>query len=299
MLTISSSFCLYSETKTEIKGYVDWETMMMKAEFSLDLTSAGLKLPAGRTQAESLLKSNYLNLMRPFLLELQVDSSSTIGDLIARDEFTMIQADSIALGSNTIPSYMQPDMRKISEAHTIMLSAFSSLLISHSRPAQVIRTLTPVSSAAYTGIIIIASDEQPVHAMRGSALPVPCLFPKIWDSEMNLIYERGTVEPRNIAMVHYAPLKNIFQNNPSGLTPALQQIVGTKPMKIFARGVFGEKPTDLIIDQRDALTIISSEENRRLLAQGKVVIVLDDSALRYEFGASSSQTQLGTSVGRY
>jgi len=284
ILTISSSICLFGEIKTEIKGSVDWETMRLNAEISFDLASAGLRLPAGRTQAESLLKANYLNLIRPFLIELQVDSSSTVKDLIERGEFTMTQADSIALGANKVPSFMQPDMRKISESHTIMLSDFSSILIRHNRPAPIIRTLTPVSSAAYTGIIIIAAEEQPIYAMKGSALPVPCLFPKIWDSEMNLIYERNTLETNNITMAHYSPIKNIFQNNPSGLSPELRQIVGTKPMRIFARGVFGVKPTDLIIDQSDALTIISSRENRELLAQGKVVIILDDSVLRHEFG---------------
>ena len=284
LLTISSSICLFSETKTEIRGSVDWETMQIKAEISFDLASAGLKLPSGRSQAESFLRENYLTLIRPFLLDLQVDSSSTVSDLIERGEFTMTQTDSIALGSKTVPPSMKSDMRKMSEAHIIMLSNFSSLLIRHNRPAPITRTLTPVSSAGYTGIVIIAAEEQPVHAMKGTALPVPCLFPKIWDSEMNLIYERNTLQTRNITMVHYTPLKNIFHSNPSGLTPELQQIVGTKPMRIFARGVFGEKPTDLIIDQSDALTIISSETNRNLLMQGKVVIVLDDSVLKYDFG---------------
>jgi hypothetical protein len=84
-------------------------------------------------------------------------------------------------------------------------------------------------------------------------------------------------------MVHYSSLQNIFQNNPSGLTAELQQIVGERPLRIFARGVFGINPTDLIIDRSDALLIISSEENRRLLSQGRVVIILDESVLRYEF----------------
>ena len=282
-LIISFTLSIYAEAKTEIKGFVDWETMRLRAEISFDLTSAGLRLPAGRTQAESLLRADYLNLIRPFLLDLQVDSSSTVGDLIERGEFTMTQADSIALGASAVPPSMQSDMRKISESHTILFTNFSSQFIRHTYPAQVIRTLTPVSSAVYTGIIIIASEEQPIHSMKGSSLPVPCLFPKIWDSDMNLIYERNTLETHNITMVHYSPLKNIFQNNPSGLTPELQRIVGTKPMRIFARGAFGIKPTDLIIDRSDALTIISTEENRRLLAQGKVVIVLDDSVLNYEF----------------
>jgi len=58
---------------------------------------------------------------------------------------------------------------------------------------------------------------------------------------------------------------------------------GTGPLRIFARGVFGIKPTDLIIDDSDALLIISSQENRRLLSEGRVVIILDEKVLRSEF----------------
>ena len=280
---LSCSFSVYGEIQTEISGYIDWETMRINAEVSVDLVSAGLKLPAGRTQAESLLNEGYLNLIRSHLLSMQVDSSSTIGDLIERGEFSLSQADTAALGSSKVPPAMKPDMRRMAASHTIDLSNISSALLRHNRSSPIIRTLTPVSAARYTGIIIIAVENQPVYGMRGTALPVPCLFPKIWDSEMNLIYERSTLEVRNVTMAHYSKAQNIFQNNPSGLTPELQQITGDRPLKIFARGVFGINPTDLIIDRSDALIIISSEENRNLLSQGKVVIILDDSVLKYKF----------------
>jgi len=114
-------------------------------------------------------------------------------------------------------------------------------------------------------------------------LAVPCLFPKIWDSEMNLIYERSMLVSRNSPMVRYFSPKSIFQNNPSGLSLELREIVGERPLRIFACGVFGIKPTDLIIDRSDAMLIISSEENRELLSQGRVAIILDESRLKTEF----------------
>jgi hypothetical protein len=120
--------------------------------------------------------------------------------------------------------------------------------------------------------------------MNSAAMPVPCLFPKIWDTEMNLIYDRNMLEPQfEGTIVRYTTAQNIFQKNPSGLSEELQKVVGDRPLRIFAQGVFGIKPTDLIIERSDAMTIISSEENRRLLSQGKVVFVFDESVLRYEF----------------
>jgi hypothetical protein len=285
VLILSSSFWGYSQPRLELSGSVEWDTMSLKSEISLDLASMGLRLPAGRTQAEFLLRSSFLNMIMPHLLQLQVDSSSTVGDLVNRGELNLQDIERIVLGARVTPPFHSSDMRLLSASHLIQLSNVSSALIRHNRPAPVIRTLAPVSAARYTGIVIIANESLPLHGMRSSALPIPCLFPKIWDSDMNLIYERNMFSPssQSSAIVRYSSPQGIFHNNPSGLSPELQQIVGERPLRIFARGVFGIKPTDLIIDRNDALLIIASEENRRLLSQGRVAIILDESVLRYEF----------------
>jgi len=274
---------VFAQAKIGISGTVHWDNMQLNAEVSLDLASAGIKLPAGRTQGEALLSTGYLRLIRPGILELQVDSSSTIRDLVERGEFSLQEAESLALNAKAVPPALSQDMRNISASYTLPLSSVSSAILRPSRPSPVMRILNPVSTANYTGIIIIATEALPVHGMRSSALPVPCLFPKIWDSEMNLIFERNMLEKRDTTMVHYSTQENIFQHSPSGLSPELQKIVGDKPLRVFARGVYGIKPTDLIIDQSDAMLIISSQENRRLLAEGKVAIILDESVLKHEF----------------
>jgi hypothetical protein len=296
-------FCgIFGQAETGISGSVEWDNLRINAVISLDLAKAGLKLPSGRTQGEALLNSGYSSVIQPCLLGLQVDSSSTIADLVNSRELTLTQTETIARGANMIAPALSPDMKNITTSVTISLSKMSAALlrpqtvnsqitedsyraINSYRVSPVPRTLIPVSTAQYTGIIIIALDELPIHGMKSTAMPVPCLFPKIWDSEMNLIYERNMLDPQseNAAMVRYSAAQNIFQNNPSGLSAELQKVVGDRPLRIFARGVFGIKPTDLIIERSDALIIISSEENRRLLSQGRVALILDESVLRYEF----------------
>ena len=54
---------------------------------------------------------------------------------------------------------------------------------------------------------------------------------------------------------------------------------GPNPLRSIAREVFGIRPTDPVIDREDALLIISSEENRRLLREGKVVLILHQDVL--------------------
>ena len=283
LLIIFAAVGAFSETNIDIKGTVEWDTLQINASISLNLISAGIRLPSGRTSGELLLSSGYLGLIQPCILALQVDSSSTIADLINRGEFSLLEADALALNAVSVPPSLSLDLRKITASYTIGLSSISAALIRHNNPFPIMRTLSPVSAPQYTGVIIIASENLPVHGRKASALAVPCLFPKIWDSNMNLIYERNMLETRNTAMVHYAPLQSLFRNTPSGLTPELTAHVGDRPLRIFANGVYGINPTDLIIDSNDAMLIISSDANRRLLSEGKVAIVLDDSVLRRQF----------------
>jgi len=276
---------VFGQEKIDISGSVEWDTMRINARVALDLASAGLKLPSGRTQAEALLSSGYYDLIQSSLLGLQVDSSSKISDLIARGELNYTDIVSFSQMAFSVAPSLSSDMKSITASHYIPLANLSSALLYHNRPSPVSRTLSSVSAPQYTGIIIIAAESLPVHSMRSTAFPVPCLFPKIWDSEMNLIYDRGMFDYRAVSapMVRYSSLPNIFMNNPSGLSDELKAIVGERPLRIFALGVFGVVPTDLIIDRNDALLIISSEENRRLLTQGKVAFILDESVLRYNF----------------
>ncbi len=275
---------VFGQGKTGISGSVEWDTLRINAAVSFNLAQAGLKLPAGRTHGESLLNSNYLRLIEPCLLGLQVDSSTTIEDLVNSGELTLEQVETISRRANSSSPALSPDMKNITSSITIPISSISSMLLTHKRASPVLKTLIPISTARHTGIVIIALDKLPIHGMNSVAMPVPCLFPKIWDSDMNLIYDRNMLESKfEGTMVRYSAAKNIFQKNPSGLSAELQKIVGDRPLRIFAQGVFGVKPTDLIIEKSDAMTIISSEENRRLLSQGKVVFIFDESALRYEF----------------
>jgi hypothetical protein len=274
---------LWGQTRIDISGAVEWDTMEIKAAVVLDLASANIKLPTGRTQAESLISAEYLRLIRPGILNLPVDSSSTIAGLIDRGEFSLLRAENLALGAAMVPHSLSPDLRNLAAAYTVSLAGLSAELIRHSRPAEIPRTLSPAPAPAWTGIIIIADGELPVHGKKGTALTLPCLFPKIWDAEMNLIYERNMLEPgnaRRAAMVRYAPADSIFRPGPSGLSAEIAALAGPRPLRILARGVFGERPTDPIIDRADALLIISTEENRRLLREGRVVIVLDKSVLK-------------------
>lgn len=286
-LTVSLLFIAtfsFGQAKIGISGTLEWDKMEMNALVSLDLASAGLKLPAGRMLGEALISSEYIRLIRPNILNIQVDSSSVISDLVGRGEWSLAEVEDFALQARAVPPALSPDFSMLAASYSLDITGILKAHLRHQRPSDVPRTLSPVSAPAYTGIIIIASETLPAHGMNAGAFIRPCLFPKIWDTGMNLIFEKNMLNPQTGAMARYFPAKDIFAGGPSGLSGEIAAVVGSRPLRIFARGVFGVTPTDPIIGREDALLIISTEENRSLLREGKVAIILEDSMLKNPLG---------------
>jgi hypothetical protein len=265
-----------------ISGSLDWDRMELNAVISLDLDKAGIRLPAGRARAEALLEEEGPTLMLPFILGLQADSSATLSAFIDRGDLSFRDAGLLVKGAaERIPPTLSADMSSMSVRYTYSLAGISRKLLRHTRPRDIQGPLIPSPADNYTGIIIIADESLPVHGKQTSALVRPCLFPKIWDSGMNLIYERNMIDPGYTGgVIRYTTRDAVI----SPADPDLISLTGTKPLRIMARGVFGVVPTDPVIDREDALLILSTENNRRLLREGRVVIVLNRETLQTTIG---------------
>jgi hypothetical protein len=274
--------------RISVTGAIDWKKMEMTVNMALDLASAGVSLPTGRARAEEMLTVEFVGLSRPYILAVPVDSSATVEDLVGLGSYPFLGPESLAETAKRGQATITPDFSTISASYTLDLSILSGQLILHSQAVEILRVFAPVPAASYSGIIIIASGELPVHGRKTGAFLTPCLFPKVWDSEMNLVYERNVLDPKSASrtLVRYAAEADIFRDTPSGLSPELSALVGDNPLRIIARGVFGIRPTDPVIDREDALVILSSEDNRRLLREGKVAIILQDGALETRLEAA-------------
>jgi hypothetical protein len=265
----------------DIKSFVDWIDMEIRAQTALNLASANIKLPAERVRAQELVEGEYLYLIRPVILNIQVDSSHTVADLLSGRELNLADIDGLSRPTGKTPPALSKDLGFMQVSYTVSLKAMSEALLRHSRPSPIRRPLSPLKAPAYTGVIIIATGSLPIHGRNTASLVQPCVFPKIWDTEMNLIYERSMTDPdRNKGgVVKYVPEEAVFRPTPSGMDDDLEAFVGKNPLRIIARGVFGMSPTDPIIDRNDALLILSSDDNINLLRQARVVFVLDPAAL--------------------
>ena len=263
-------------TTLESKSRVDWTQKKFSSDISLDIKKAGIQLPAGRNSAESLIHLKTPALLKDPVLSLFVDSANYLGDLVIDDTITLEQVTEITENARQTPAIFTPDGKTAKLTNTIDMNTIGKLLVKHKYPYTPEEPIEITASREYSGIIIDARGSIPVHGEFVSSEVYPAFFPTIWDENMNIIYEK------NIADKTTVQEKGLVEYNWQDNFSLYDERVGSDPLYIKAWRVYGRHRTDPLIRKRDALKILTVEANRKLLKEGKVVILLDKKNLIYD-----------------
>lgn len=259
---------------------IDWSKSSFVSDVNLDTERAGISMPSGKRAAINFVETKLPDLIKSPLLSLYVNSSQQIGDLVISDDITLEQLTKIIDEGKKSPGIFTDGTLTLKTTHTINLHEISALMIKHHFPYENAKPIDTVASRVYTGIIIDARGELDVHGEFMTDEVYPCFFPQIWDENMNLIYERNMGNPQSEfknGMLHYD-----WRDDES----AYHDRIGSDPLHIKARKVYGHLRTDPVISRADALKILSMPENVKLLQEGKVVVLLDKENLSYAIDTS-------------
>ncbi|MGP1530451.1 MAG: OmpA family protein, partial [Treponema sp.] len=252
----------------------NWETQYVDSKIVLDIHKSGLHLPTDRNAALRLIEQNRSSLLKNMYLSILVDSSHQLGNYLAEEKIALSDINAIINQATSTVPVLSSTLDKVIVYHQTPLQQIANLFIKHNAPYT--PSLFPLGTATkkYTGILIDARGQLPIHGEYTSEKLQPCLFPKIWDQNMNLIYEKNIVQPdtaRKQSIVLYTSTldETMYRDR-----------IGTEPLRIIARGVFGDHKTDPIISNADAAKILVKQENLELLKEGKIVIVCDKDTLQ-------------------
>ena len=252
---------------------VDWTKYSFSSKVKLNVELAGIVIPSGRGAALERMNMQIPNLIKDPLLSLTVDSSNKLGDLVLQDSITLEQLTQLSDSGKKSPSFFTDNGSTMQMDHTISLTDIASLMIKHNIPYTPQLPIERISSRSYTGILIDARGLLPVQGEFVKDKAFPSLFPKIWDENMDLLYEKNMTDSKiaqKSGIVRFSSFINESQ---------YVDRIGTDPLRIKARKVFGVYRTDPVISRADALKILSVPENLELLKQGKIVILLDNDVL--------------------
>lgn len=252
----------------KVKAETSWESRRLTFTIDLDARAAGLRMPAGRLEAERSIDRDLPALMESAIFGLRVDSYR---DMTASLEDGTVDEDGIlglSRSARCVEEAFSKDFRSFRAVYELPLEAAMSLYIRHTTPVKAEAPLEYRATRPYSGIVIFAKGKLPIHGEGVEDRLSPCLFPRVYDEDMRLLLDRSRVEPdalRSWGEVGYAPR----------LGPEAEGRVGSSPLKIVAQAYFGTNRTDLIISRDDALKILASPENRALIEEGRVLLIVD------------------------
>lgn len=260
-------------------SYVNWTKNTFSSDVSLNIDKANIPMPSGKANAVKNIEMKLPVLVKDPLLSIYVDSSKTLGDLVLEGSMTLENLTRIVDNSTKTPAAFAHGGENLLTKHTIKLQDIASNLIKHRNPYTPRLPVDSISSKAYSGIVIDARGVLPIHGEFTDSKVFPCLFPKIYSEEMELIYERNMVYPpiaKKEGIVHY---------DSSDRTSEYDRKAGKTPLWITAKKVYGINRCDVIIGRDDYLRIVSVPENLDLIKKGKVVILLEKESLEHKVPA--------------
>ena len=268
------AFCYGYPSGMESQTVQNWETAQVDSKITIDLNKSGLYLPTDRNAAIRLIQQNRSSLLKNAYLSILVDSSHRIGNYLAEEKISFTDINTVINNGKSTAPILSQELQTAIIYHQNPLQELANLFVKHNAPYTPSFFPFGTASKVYTGILIDARGQLPVHGEYSSEQLNPCLFPKIWNKNMNLIYEKNIVDPdqaKKHSIVLYTGTLDESE---------YRDRIGTEPLRIIARGVFGDNRTDPIISNEDAERVLAKKENIELLRQGKIVIVCDKDTLQ-------------------
>lgn len=259
----------------------DWALGKIDSRLSLDVEEMGLSMPSAKTTSYHILKKYLPSLLKNAYLSVIVDSSHRLGDYLAKGEIDLSDLNVIMeRGEEKSPVFSQ-DLHSLLLFHRISTNDIAKFFVKHE--VSRLPTQPPISSVGktYTGILIDARGKLQVHGEYTSDVLTPCIFPKVWDTNMMVLYEKNMVDPAELMK------RNIVVYSDTLDESSYSDIIGVEPLRIIARGVFGQNRTDPIISLQDSAKLLSRKENLKLLEEGRVVILCNKDVLKVSASSSS------------
>lgn len=255
----------------DVTRRVEWAAGRIVMEVTRALDPSTPSLVRAKADAETDLEQQFPGTLARALGPLTVDSSHTLSGYFASDPGLYARLNDIALHAQRTDLFLTGDFTSLVARYAIPFFGEQGIgsLLYPSKATPIRRRLGDVTTRAYTGVLIFARGILPSAGSSRMVAARPALFPRIWDEQMNLVLDKDMCTPESLArwgMVGYSQAVD---------DPAADLRVGNVPLRLAARGVFGDNDTDIVISMDGARQLLALPENITLLQTGRIVIVYD------------------------
>lgn len=272
---VNASAALFAQ-QTGMSSYsaVNWSNgeMVINVETTFAPGSESLRM---RDNSEEFFRKNFFNIFMDSVKkdkqgQLYYNSSYTIDEMIRKTPDMLSGINDINNNIIKVFSVYNQDMAGVRMQYKLGLySDLGSYFIKHKVPVKPEKTYIWTPSAKYSGVVIYAKGEYPLHGENGKGTLPPSMFPSVYDQRMRKIISIEMVSPEYLEKWGCAS----YFSDPSD--PGIKERGGDKPLYTIAVSLFGRNRTDIVIPSSDADKLLYRGRNEDLISQGRFVIIYD------------------------
>lgn len=270
---VSGNLFLYGQ-ESEIKNssIVNWEEDEIIINFET-IFPPGSETIRIRNNSEEIFRNSFFSIFlesikRDVYGPLYFSSDYTVEEMVNKTPDFVSNLNTISESMIKVYSVYNPQMTGMEMQYILNIyQNIAFYFINHSIPVKPAKTLIWVPSEEYTGIIVYAVGEFPIHGENRKSTLKPAFFPAVYDEKMRKISGQEMTNPEFLRRWGTAG----YFSDPED--PRIKERVGDNPLRTMAREIYGNYPVDIIIPSADGEKLFYLGRNEKLIAEGRIVII--------------------------
>jgi hypothetical protein len=249
---------------------ISWESGIITFDVTAPFPDKSV-LPATRFRVEQKILQQAPKMIVLACRQVILDSWYTVEDRVQEDPDLFRSLEQLTDGLDHSFSRPTGDNRSLTMRFVLPIYPdLAGLFFVHEQARTIDPPIGYAPTADFTGIIILAERPLPERGTDNRVRLNPCVFPRILNEDLTPVSDRDHMEPEYLSRWGTAGYARGYS------LEDYEERIGTYPLRIPALEIFGRNQTDLVISRKDAERILVSENNRRLLREGRVVIIYSE-----------------------
>lgn len=249
-----------------IESVMDWGTgdFSVSASRSLD---AGIS-PSDHPKALMALEAELTPYVVNELGRLTWDREGLLSEHVARSPTMKKTVEKLARLMNREWSRITEDRKSVETAYTVSLPEVLPELFPPTAPPVSLSPpigWVPVPEDDWTGIVIFVPHTLPIRGLGYDAGIQKALFARILTEDLVVLADPAS---RNGRILSY---RTVEERN------LAEPLIGRRPFLVMAKKLYGKRTCDIILGEEDTKRLLASESGRRVLLEGRIVVLLESS----------------------
>ncbi len=267
LMTAVCSASLRADTRAvpNLETRMDWSSGIFSLQASMAL-EPGMS-PEDHPRALEAMERELPALVAEELSMLAWDNMGTLGDMIRRQPAARTVIELMAQSLQRQWSRLSSNYSRVEALYILNLGEALSLYFPSPVPFALEETppgWTPLPADGWTGVNIYLPAELHLRGTMREEQSQAALRARILGSDLQVLFEPSSASSR---LLTYLPLSRRAEG---------EEITGRRPYRTMARELYGDFPCDLVLSDEDTRNLLSSPSGREALAEGRVLILLEE-----------------------